>query len=247
MQELLLREKTLDLARAVDICRVYEMTSRQTKEMSGAHVDKVSKHVTPDSDLQPRREQVDASRPQTEKRNGQVSFVGIRMKHRKPSVQPGGTVCRKCEGRNHFQAKCRTRVRVVNTRADTNDIKMTGTMTSANKGIMSAVMRVNECDVRFHLHSGADVNTICKKFVRKHQLQPAQQKLTMWNGSTMYPVGEAVLEVQNPKTSSNAPVRFTVVDNGLTCLLGVDTIQELGLITVNTNAFVGNESCVWSW
>jgi hypothetical protein len=32
---------------------------------------------------------------------------------------------------------------------------------------VTALMKVNDCEVRFQLDSAADVNTICKKFVRK--------------------------------------------------------------------------------
>ena len=42
VQELLLREKTLNLQKAVDICRAHELTSKQTKEMAGAHIDKMT-------------------------------------------------------------------------------------------------------------------------------------------------------------------------------------------------------------
>ena len=41
VQELLLREKTLDLQTAVDICRAHELTSKHAKEMAGAHIDKL--------------------------------------------------------------------------------------------------------------------------------------------------------------------------------------------------------------
>ena len=54
----------------------------------------------------------------------------------------------------------------------------------------------------------------------------------MWNGSTMRPLGEAVLDVVNPTNEQSAAVHFTVVDNGYTCLLGVNTIQALGLVTI---------------
>ena len=53
-------------------------------------------------------------------------------------------------------------------------------VTSHNVGRVTALMRVNECDVRFQLDSAADVNTICATFVKKHQLLPSKQKLTMW-------------------------------------------------------------------
>ena len=90
--------------------------------------------------------------------------------------------------------------------------------------------------MRFLLDSAADVNTICAKFVKKHQLLPSKQKL--WNGSTMRPLGEAVLDVINPKNEQPAAVHFTVVDNGYTCLLGLNTIQALGLVTINKHAFI---------
>ena len=42
VQELPLREKALDLQKAVDVCRAHELTSKQTKEMAGAHIDKMT-------------------------------------------------------------------------------------------------------------------------------------------------------------------------------------------------------------
>ena len=101
-------------------------------------------------------------------------------------------------------------------------------------------MRINECDVCFQLGSAADIHKICAKFVKNHQLLPSKQKLTMWNGSTMRPLGEAVLDVVNPKNEQSAAVHFTVVDNGYTCLLGVNTIQALGLVTINKHAFIAS-------
>lgn len=159
-------------------------------------------------------------------------------------------MCRKCNGRNHFKAKCRGSVHILKGTndhsvpvADTEPTPtMMGSMSAGKKGRITALMRVNDFDVRFQLDSGADVNIISTKFVKKHQIRPTQQNLTMWNGSTMRPLGEAVLDVINPKTLQCTPVRFTVVDDNFTCLLGVDSIQELGLITVNTQIFVGKVS-----
>ena len=47
MKELLLREKTLDLQRAIEICRAYEIKSKQTQEMAVTQIDKVTRR--PDS------------------------------------------------------------------------------------------------------------------------------------------------------------------------------------------------------
>ena len=56
----------------------------------------------------------------------------------------------------------------------------------------------------------------------------------------MRPLGEAVLDVVKPKNGQSAAVRFTVVDNGYTCLSGVNTIQALGLGTFNKHAFIAS-------
>ena len=113
-------------------------------------------------------------------------------------------------------------------------------VTSHSVWRVTALMRINECDVRFQLDSAADVNTICAKFAKKHQLLPSKQKLTMWNGSTMRPLGEAVMDVVNPKNEQSDAVHFTMADNGYTCLLGVNTIQALGLVTINKHAFIAS-------
>jgi glutaredoxin-related protein len=44
---------------------------------------------------------------------------------------------------------------------------------------VTALMNVNDCEVRFQLDSAADVNTICKKFVRKDQVRPTSITLRM--------------------------------------------------------------------
>ena len=38
-------------------------------------------------------------------------------------------------------------------------------------------MQVNGCEVRFQLDSGADVNTMCQKIVKKSQVKSTSQKL----------------------------------------------------------------------
>ena len=58
-------------------------------------------------------------------------------------------------------------------------------------------MEVNNCKVRFQLDSGADVNTICQKYVKRAQVSKTTQKLIMWNKTKCVPLGEARLEVIN--------------------------------------------------
>ena len=47
---------------------------------------------------------------------------------------------------------------------------MMGSMSYTKKGRVTALMHVNGYDVHFQLDSGADVNIICAKFVKKNQI-----------------------------------------------------------------------------
>ncbi|CAH3046425.1 unnamed protein product, partial [Porites lobata] len=88
----------------------------------------------------------------------------------------------------------------------------------------------------------SDVNTICQKHVRQHQVSPTTVHLNMWNNTSLKPQGETRLKVKNPHTSSESEIKFIVVPNGFTNLLGLNTIQELGFITINKECFISQVS-----
>lgn len=243
MQELLLRERELTLQKAIDICRAFETTRKQTQEMSVSHVDKVTKGSTSDSGSKIAKGERDSSALIND-----CNFCGRSHEAKKTSCPAWGKVCRKCSTKNHFAVKCR-KVNAVaagqseeRVKGDEAGEQFLAAMTSPNAKRITALMRVNDCDVRFQLDSAADVNTICAKYVKKTQVLPSKNKLTMWNGTVVQPVGEAVLDVVNPKTGSLSPVHFTVVGNAFSCLLGVSTVQDMGLITVNRNSFIASVS-----
>ena len=98
---------------------------------------------------------------------------------------------------------------------------------------INAILTVNVHDVSFQLDSAANVNNICQKHVRKHQVSSTTLRLNMWNETNMKPLVETVLTVVNPGTSAKSEVKFVVMSNGFTNLLGLKTIQELGFITIN--------------
>ena len=60
----------------------------------------------------------------------------------------------------------------------------------------------------------------------------------MWNGTKLTPKGTAKLMTTNVKTGTKDEVDFVVVDNGLTCLIGSTTIQEMGLMTIHGEGFI---------
>ena len=62
------------------------------------------------------------------------------------------------------------------------------------------------------------------------------------NAPLLKPLGETCLKVKNPRTSSESEIKFIVVPNGFTHLLGLNTIQELGFITINKECFISQVS-----
>nr|XP_034316278.1 uncharacterized protein K02A2.6-like [Crassostrea gigas] len=103
-------------------------------------------------------------------------------------------------------------------------------------------MRINECDIRFQLDSAADVNTISHRYVRKEQCKPTKIRLNMWNKTNMKPFGEADLTVVNPRTNEKHQLRFIVVPNHYTCLIGLEAVQQLKLISINNEKFIASVS-----
>ena len=94
---------------------------------------------------------------------------------------------------------------------------------------LTAMLSVNNCDVRFQIDTGADVSTICKRFVRKEQVRPCSRTLTMWNKSTVNIAGETTLDVVNPKTNEVFIIQFLVVNNNFHCLLGLEAVKSVFL------------------
>ena len=59
----------------------------------------------------------------------------------------------------------------------------------------------------------------------------------MWNHSSEKPLGEASLNVTNPKTGKTTKTDFIVVSNKFNNLLGVAAMQHVNLIMVNKQNF----------
>ena len=100
-------------------------------------------------------------------------------------------------------------------------------------------MIVNDCDVSIHIDTGAQVNTIQQRFIRKSRRIQKVSHLRMWNKSTAKSLGEATLTVTNPVNNKTYDVTVVIVPNELDCLLCLKAVQELKLVTIDTNNFIG--------
>ena len=172
LQELLLRETSLDLKKAIEICPASEITSRNKKEMNASSeaqkIDKVG--------VQSRSKQKFPVKPQqkyTLRILKECNFCGKSHEAVKTKCPAWGKTCKYCKGRNHFDVKCK-KVHSLNADSDITDSDeqwLATVVTNQNKRV-TALMQVNSCEVRFQLDCGADVNTICQKFENKSQVKP---------------------------------------------------------------------------
>lgn len=136
--------------------------------------------------------------------------------------------------KNHFQSQCQ-KVNVLELEhCDSFDSDVSWLNTIENrkekKENISALMMVNDCEIRFQLDSGADVNTIQKKYVRKDQVKNCFKTLRIFNKSSLKPLGETTLSLKNVKTGEKNEITFVIVPNSFQSLLG--------LITVNQDQFI---------
>jgi hypothetical protein len=216
------------------------------------HENKPPKSKKPNYKQQPRKFQDKPVLTTSSTLHKECRFCGYKHENKKEKCPAWGKTCNSCKGRNHFKSKCKK----VNVNSDSalddsdDDCWLNAIDAVSEKSIsvveanvdkkVTALMNVNDCEVRFQLDSAADVNTICKNFVRKNQVRPTSITLRMWNKTPMKPLGEANLTVKNPSTGDERIVALIVVPNGLANLLGFRTVQNMGLITVNNDRFIAN-------
>lgn len=122
--------------------------------------------------------------------------------------------------------------------SDSDDFWLNTIENPKEKENISALMMVNNCQIRFQLDSGAYVNTTQKKYVRKDPVQNCSKILGMFNKSSLKPLGETTLSLNNVKTGEKNKITFVIIPNSFQSLLGLETIQKLGLITVNQDQFI---------
>ena len=87
-------------------------------------------------------------------------------------------------------------------------------------------MLINEKPIKFHIDCGVTVNVLPSKYVNKEDIKPTKRVLQMWNKTELKPEGTCRMTVCNS-------VKFIVVKENLTPLLGAKAIHHMGLIEVH--------------
>ena len=113
------------------------------------------------------------------------------------------------------------------------------TVNSVSEREIYAQMLINEKPVRFHINCGATVNVLPRKLVNQENIQPTTCKcvLQMWNKTELKPEGTCRMTIRNPKTRKKYSVKFILVKENLTPLLGAKVIQQIKLIEVHEENF----------
>ena len=84
---------------------------------------------------------------------------------------------------------------------------------------------------------GASANILPCKYMEVN-FECCSQSLVMWNGTKVKPVGTCTLSVVNPRNNMKYKVRFLVVKESLTPLLGLNATKKMGLLTMHKENFV---------
>ena len=111
-------------------------------------------------------------------------------------------------------------------------------MQAEKRAQVTATMTVNEQNVKFQVDTGAEINTINQKYVRKTQVKKRYTKLKRWNKSIVNSLGELELKVTNPMSDETHSVNFVVVRNEFQSLLDLKTVQALGLVTIHSENLI---------
>ena len=157
----LLREKDLNLERAVELCKSPEITENQAKNIVVYQDDReVLHHVKDDSKSHPEnREEQEES---TSKQRNRSTVKDVGQVHQPQKCPAYGQVCHKCKQRNYYSKMCQSKPREF--RCDDSDtdelfIGVLGTRPLKQKDWMQSVV-INKPQVNMKLDTGAQCNVL---------------------------------------------------------------------------------------
>ena len=158
----MLREDDLDLVKAIKICRAYEQSNKQVKEIRDStqapqKVNKISNKAKsnrnkPKAQGQTQQKSKPKWQPLQRGKGKSCDFCGYKHQRIKEKYPAWGKTCDNCKGRNHFKVKCK-KVHSVSLSGDktednSDDDYWLASIESGPKEAITAVMQVNDCSVR---------------------------------------------------------------------------------------------------
>ena len=230
----LLRETSLTLQKALDICRSSEAASTQMKSLTndnpGASIATINQR-----------------KPISNPRHASCGRCGGR--HPKQSCPAIGAQCHKCGLKNHFSRMCRTKANSKRTAPqqaihhidegssdeDTANLYVCTISNTCSKAKQEeewrATLILNDRRVVFKLDTGAECNVISKEVydsVSKQPLQKTRTKLVAFGGHKLNPCGKAHILCEYK--GRYRVLEFMIVDGNVQNVLGKRSCSELKLV-----------------
>ena len=199
LHKILLRVTKLTLDKTIDLCRIYESSIKQTQEMQATASNCNETSIRPSSAIQTIKRSTNRFNTKqlqpVSVPNINCHFCGKTHKYGRNCCPAYGKECARCHGRNHFKATCRRQIHQVHDEDyDQTDLENgvgleanasfptpticepNYTLHAVGKSQLTALLRINNTSVRFQLDTGADIDTINKRFeVRPEQINPTQK------------------------------------------------------------------------
>ena len=103
---------------------------------------------------------------------------------------------------------------------------------------MFVTLSVNDKEEHFQLDTGATVNIMSDRTPSKFcgntdRLESCNTTLLMYNNSGVKPIGRKKMRLLNPKNNNMYTVEFIIVKGQCKSILGLETCEEVELLTVN--------------
>lgn len=253
LRERLLRVADLDLDKCIQVCRATEVSKEQNKEIepqaAGASVHTVNSHKK-NFKKQPQKPQRHQQQQQNRQDSSQCKYCGSRHVKGKRNCKAYGHQCGKCGKLHHFEKVCNSTKSSVHqiqesVESDSDDYysiysvdlrnlsESINAINQATENKVFATLSVNGQYVKFQVDSGATCNILPHKYLSdKNIITKTDQILSMYNNTTIKPLGKCHLKFTNPKNGGKYKADFVVLDGPCQPILGSKASQALKLITV---------------
>ena len=149
-------------------------------------------------------------------------------------------MCKQCNEKNHFAKKCTRKTSVYNIESEEEfeEISVVRIQAVRERAVF-AEMLVKQQPIRFQIHCGASANILpLRSDAESEELAPCSQTLVMWNCTKVKPVGTCAMLVVNRRNNDKFKVRFLIVKENLTPLLGLNTTEKMKLLTIHKENFI---------
>ena len=147
-----------------------------------------------------------------------------------------GKVSKRCMKKKNFAKGCKdAAVNAIESDKDLDEISVLRVQAMKDKSVFAEIL-VQQKPMRFQIDCGASANILPCRYVEVDLEPCSQSHYVEWHQGQA--VGTCALPVVNPRNNMKYKVRFLVVKESLTPLLGLDTTKKLDLLTVHKENFV---------